>query len=667
MKTSLFEKLRSPTTIVLSAGHGAGDPGAVNGTFKEAEQTVVIVDEIAKILRKEGVNVDVVPHTHGLADAIKHINQRHDAGTAWAIEIHRDSADGLPAEQASLRCGVYHYPNQGGTEVGIFLANAFKRFGAHSTSWARPDTDSRHKRLAWIRDTEPVAHLLELGFMEGSNTKAHLLKLAKLAAQSLHEAFTGVAWDDDETDLPVSEAVAAPAPAAAPAAPAAPVVPAAPAAVTPMVTVTPASSLLDELVSAYEGIDMAALFKKLKADVHSDDFDDLQHASLAQWILESGWAKSALAREHNNFAGLKYRPEMAAWTEAKDGVVVQPVKYTAWDGLDTYCKFASPSAFIKGYWRFIMRSPYEGWAEHASNPKDYISYLLKCGYTVSNTYLNEVLGLVPKAIALLAGASPHPATSSSGSSTAPVVIASAPQTAAAPVAPNAPAITGSVGKIDADHWLSSSKRVVIAGGNSLTPLYVVIHYTEGYSAQSSADGWKNKNNGVLAHIVVERDGTIYQCRPFNKTCGHAGGPGMARWQDPRTGKYYDGANSVSIGIEIANTGMNTALHKKLGKGKPYPDGTTVAASHRNGSKGSSEARDGKTWEVYPKAQLQAVFDLVALLMAKYDLHDITGHDCISAERKADPGPAFPMLELRKANGLAGLPVVWDSKGKQINV
>ena len=163
-----------------------------------------------------------------------------------------------------------------------------------------------------------------------------------------------------------------------------------------MVVVTPASTLLDELVSAYKGKDLAALFKKLKANVHPEDFDDLQSASLAQWILESGWGKSPLARDYFNFGGLKWRPEMANWTEAKDGVLVQPVKYEAHDGLDTYCKFASPSAYINGYWRFLMRSPYDGWEQHASNPKDYISYLLKCGYTVSDTYLNDVLNLVPE-------------------------------------------------------------------------------------------------------------------------------------------------------------------------------------------------------------------------------------------------------------------------------
>jgi N-acetyl-anhydromuramyl-L-alanine amidase AmpD/N-acetylmuramoyl-L-alanine amidase len=652
MKTSLFEKLRQPTTVVLSAGHGAGDPGKVNGDFKEADEAIMLVDEIAKQLKKKGITVDVVPHESDLKTAIKYVNARYNAGDAWAIEIHRCSADGLPAKQASLRCGVYYYPSQGSTEIGIFMANALKRFGADGTTWARPDTESGFTRLGWIRDTGPVAHLLELGCMEGDNSKKHLLKLAKIATQSIYEAFTGVAWDE-KTDRIVRSRDRAKPHRATPAVPA-----------VPMVVVTSASTLLDQLVSAYKGKDLAALFKTVKANVHPEDFDDLQNASLAQWILESGWAKSPLARDYFNFGGLKWRAEMANWTEAKDGVVIQPVKYMAHDGLDTYCKFASPSDYINGYWRFLMRSPYEGWETHASNPTDYISYLLKCCYTVSDTYLNDVLNLVPKAIALLAGASVHPKSAPTRSTPA---IVKAPAGVRRRGATKVPLTKAAIGKIDAEHWLTTAKRAPIDGGNPLTPLYVVIHYTEGFSADSSVSGWRTKNDGILAHVVVDRDGTIYQCRPFNRTCGHAGGPSMAIWQDPRTGKTYDGANNVSIGIEIANTGMNVAFHKKLGTGRSYPDGTTMAASHRNGSKGTEEARDGKEWEVYPKAQLRSVFGLVSLLMAKYDLHDITGHDCISSWRKADPGPAFPMLELRKANSLSGLPVVWDRTGKPIAV
>ena len=89
MKTSLFEKLRQPTTLVLSAGHGGGDPGTVNGDFKEADEAVIIVDEIAKQLKKKDITIDVVPHENGLKSAIQYVNARYDTGDAWAIEIHR--------------------------------------------------------------------------------------------------------------------------------------------------------------------------------------------------------------------------------------------------------------------------------------------------------------------------------------------------------------------------------------------------------------------------------------------------------------------------------------------------------------------------------------------------------------------------------------------------
>ena len=42
---------------------------------------------------------------------------------------------------------------------------------------------------------------------------------------------------------------------------------------------------------------------------------------------------------------------------------------------------------------------------------------------------------------------------------------------------------------------------------------------------------------------------------------------------------------------------------------------------------------------------------------KVNLDDITGHDCIAPERRNDPGPAFPMQELRELCGFSGLPEV----------
>jgi N-acetylmuramoyl-L-alanine amidase len=171
----------------------------------------------------------------------------------------------------------------------------------------------------------------------------------------------------------------------------------------------------------------------------------------------------------------------------------------------------------------------------------------------------------------------------------------------------------------------------------------VIHFTAGATAQSSVDFWKTPAaRGASAHVVIDRDGSIIQCRPFNKTCGHAG---KSRWRDPKTKKLYTSLNKCSIGIELANAGNDAKLAKRWSK---LP---LVEARHRNG--GPKEE-----WEAFPAAQLAAVTKLCQALVERYNLDDITGHDCIAPERKPDPGPAFPMLALREACGFSGLPGVF---------
>ena len=171
---------------------------------------------------------------------------------------------------------------------------------------------------------------------------------------------------------------------------------------------------------------------------------------------------------------------------------------------------------------------------------------------------------------------------------------------------------------------------------------LVIHFTGGATGASSVEAMRER--GVSAHVVVDRDGSVTQCRAFNRVASHAG---VSRWKDPNTGKRFDGMNSCSIGIEIANAGNDDGALKWARK---QPGFESITAKHRNG--GATQE-----WEKYPEAQLKAVFDLAKLLVATYKLDDVTGHDCIAPERKDDPGPAFPMEELRVACGFTGLPVV----------
>jgi N-acetylmuramoyl-L-alanine amidase len=130
----------------------------------------------------------------------------------------------------------------------------------------------------------------------------------------------------------------------------------------------------------------------------------LKSVTLAQWLLESGRGGSDLAKLHNNFGGLKWRKEMALFATK--------VMFTAHDGPDAYCKFATLEQFISGYWAFIDRAPYSGWETHIATPEDYIRFIGPI-YTPSAGYADKVIALMPEAAAmLLEGASP--ATGSSG-------------------------------------------------------------------------------------------------------------------------------------------------------------------------------------------------------------------------------------------------------------
>ena len=107
-------------------------------------------------------------------------------------------------------------------------------------------------------------------------------------------------------------------------------------------------------------------------------------------------------------------------------------------------------------------------------------------------------------------------------------------------------------------------------------------------------------------------------------------------------KGFNGLNDCSIGIELANAGDDSRLASK------YTKLPLIKASHKNGS-------TVKDWEAYTAAQYRACEEVSKVLVARYNLDDVVGHEDIAPNRKNDPGPAFPMQMLREACGFQGLP------------
>ncbi len=103
------------------------------------------------------------------------------------------------------------------------------------------------------------------------------------------------------------------------------------------------------------------------------EFPHLKTAQLAQAILESGRGSSALFKDHKNPFGMKYRNEMSGFATS--------VSYTDHAGeTDNYCAFASYQDAVRGYWRFIDRSPYSGWRHANETVSEYITFISYAGY-----------------------------------------------------------------------------------------------------------------------------------------------------------------------------------------------------------------------------------------------------------------------------------------------
>lgn len=241
---------------------------------------------------------------------------------------------------------------------------------------------------------------------------------------------------------------------------------------------------------------MSELFNQLVKTytVTTIDFPQLKGITIAQWLLESGRGTSRLATEHLNFGGLKWRDGMEGFATAVD--------YTASDGPDKYCKFKNLEKFIKGYWRFLERPPYEGWRNNVDSAEEFISFIGPI-YAGDKNYVSKVLNVYAEAKQLLANVEHidhhHPGT-------------------AEPIR-----------KPPIKKFIQSPNHSSRAGADIDT---IVVHYTTAGNVDSTIGWFKNSESQVSAHYVIDKNGDIYQMVKDTDKAFHAAK-----------------ANRTSIGIE----------------------------------------------------------------------------------------------------------------------
>jgi len=128
-------------------------------------------------------------------------------------------------------------------------------------------------------------------------------------------------------------------------------------------------------------------------------------------------------------------------------------------------------------------------------------------------------------------------------------------------------------------------------GGEIVPQIIVVHYTGDNSLEGALSWLCARRSGVSAHLVVAKNGTVYQLLPFNVVGWHAG-----------RSQYNGQANVNAFSVGIENVGV------------------------------------GDDW---PDAQVEANRAIIEALFAAYPIEDVVGHEDVAPGRKVDPGPNFP--------------------------
>lgn len=148
--------------VILAAGHGGGDSGAVGQGSTEAHETVQITDRVAAYLRDKGVEVVIVPHALGLGATIDWINARYkNLNDGLAVEIHKNSGGGTGNE-----VWTPSYPDDTSKSIAQKIVDSMTSASGLRNRGVKFAQNNRWGRLGFTDDTRTYATLIEAAFID---------------------------------------------------------------------------------------------------------------------------------------------------------------------------------------------------------------------------------------------------------------------------------------------------------------------------------------------------------------------------------------------------------------------------------------------------------------------------------------------------------------------
>ena len=155
-----------PVSIMLDAGHGGRDPGAVYNGRQEKDDVLKLVLAIGEILQNSGIDVEYTRTTDIYETPFQKATEANEAGVDFFISIHRNSSP-LANQYMGVESLIYNLSGikyEMAENINAQLETVgFVNLGVK----ARPN-------LVVLRRTQMPAVLVEVGFIN-SNTDNQLL------------------------------------------------------------------------------------------------------------------------------------------------------------------------------------------------------------------------------------------------------------------------------------------------------------------------------------------------------------------------------------------------------------------------------------------------------------------------------------------------------------
>lgn len=188
------------------------------------------------------------------------------------------------------------------------------------------------------------------------------------------------------------------------------------------------------------------------------------------------------------------------------------------------------------------------------------------------------------------------------------------------------------------------------------PLGLVWHYTATIGAAGTAERLSARiqryrrgiDRAASWHLLIARDGSVFQSAPFSVGTWHVGRPGDI------AGRHFDNINRATIGCELENAGRLARIDGRF-YCWPYWTNPSAPTHERRAdprclvpAERAAAALGQGTFESFTAEQERAATALVAALAGQFGWkRDVLayGHCNFDSPRKEDPGPLWQRFVL----------------------